>query len=213
LELHDSVAALKRRAYLILGLGLLTSGLALGASFLLKSKFVSRSLVQVAAQVLPAGYVKPIVTEHLADRIATLEQRVLTRARLTPVIERYGLARGEPIEGVLEEIRSNVAITTAEPGSSQSSSAPSKKKALDRDDIPSFYMGFTWDNAHEAQQVCSEPTSMLLDENVKLREQVGHNTTEFLGRHLYLSYRLDESTDLDSFSTGLSAAQPMPRDA
>lgn len=183
-DVKECIGAVRRRIYPILGLGLLVAALALAASFLLTPRYTSRSLVQVAAQTLPAGYVKPIVTEHLRDRVATLEQRVLTRARLIPLIERLSLARASEVERTVDQIRSNVAVTPAEPGSSPSSSASSKKKLLDRDDVPGFYIAFTWNNARQAQQVCGEITSMFLDENLKAREQVGQNTTDFLSRQL-----------------------------
>jgi protein tyrosine kinase modulator len=193
LDVKECIAAIRRHAVHILGLGLLLALLALASSYLLTPRYTSRSLVQVAAQVLPSGYVKPIVTEHLRDRVATLEQRVLTRARLIPLVERTGLSREGGVERTVDQIRSNVAVTSAEPGSSPSSA--SKKKLLDRDDVPGLYIAFTWDNARQAQQVCSELTAMFLDENQKAREQVGQNTTDFLSRQLEQSKRNLDSLD------------------
>ena len=45
-------------------------------------------------------------------------------------------------------------------------------------------MGYTADNPRDAQQVCSEITSLLLTENQELREQVARSTTDFLSRQL-----------------------------
>ena len=50
--------------------------------------------------------------------------------------------------------------------------------------MPGFYVDFSWDHAREAQQICSELTSMLLAENLKARTQVAQSTTEFLTRQL-----------------------------
>src|SRR5215470_1015901 len=190
--------ALQRKSIFILGLAVALGGLSLLATFFLTPRYTSRSLVQVAPQVLPQGYVKPIVTEKLADRVATLEQRVLTKARLTPMIERLNLARDESPERTLDRVRSSVSVLSAEPGASPSA-VPSKKKTLDRDNVPGFYVVFTWNRAKQAQQICAEITSMLLDENLKLREQVGQNTTEFLGRQL-----AQAKHDLDALDSQLA---------
>jgi uncharacterized protein involved in exopolysaccharide biosynthesis len=192
------VRALRRKSLLILGLAAALGSLSLVITFLITPRFTSRSLVQVAPQVLPQGYVKPIVTEKLPDRVATLEERVLTRGRLLPMIERLNLAGNDSPEKVLERVRGSISVLSAEPGASPSA-PPSKKKTLDRDNVPGFFVLFTWNHAKQAQQICAEITSMLLDENLKLREQVGQNTTEFLGRQL-----IQAKHDLDALDSQLA---------
>jgi uncharacterized protein involved in exopolysaccharide biosynthesis len=184
LNVNDYLMALRRRLTLVVIFALTTPLLAYGASFLIPARYTSRSLVQVAAQVLPAGYVKPIVTERLADRVAGLQQRVLTQAHLLPMVERLGLAtKGQTADAVLDLVRSSLSITPAEPGTNPSPSL-AKKKLQDGENVPGFYVNFTWNNARQAQQACSELTSMLLDENLKARQQIGQSTTEFLARQL-----------------------------
>ncbi len=58
------------------------------------------------------------------------------------------------------------------------------KRRPGQNDVPGFYVNFTADNPREAQQICSELTSMLLEENLKAREQVAQSTTDFLSRQL-----------------------------
>jgi hypothetical protein len=45
-------------------------------------------------------------------------------------------------------------------------------------------VNFTADNPREAQQICSELTSMLLSENITYRTEVVASTTDFLKRRL-----------------------------
>lgn len=185
LNVDDYIVALRRRLRLVLTLALTTTLLAFGASFLIPPRYTSRSLVQVAAQVLPVGYVKPIVTERLPERVAAVEQRVLTRAHLLPMVERLGLAtKGQNADSVIDLVRASLTITPAEPGTNPTSPSMAKKKLLDGENVPGFYVNFSWNNAREAQQACSEITSMLLDENLKARQQIGQSTTEFLSRQL-----------------------------
>jgi polysaccharide chain length determinant protein (PEP-CTERM system associated) len=182
----EYLAAVRRRVLPILGLAALCTLLGYFVSFALTPKFTSRALLQVEPQVLPSGYVKPIVTERLSDRVAMLQQRVLTREHLLPLVEHLGLAKTvQAAEIVVEKIRTGVTISPAEPGSSLTTTTTTPHRKLnDQDDVPGFFVSYTSDNPREAQQVCSEVTSVLLEENLKLRQQVGKNTTEFLDRQL-----------------------------
>jgi polysaccharide chain length determinant protein (PEP-CTERM system associated) len=180
LNLDDYLAILRRRLWVILIPTLLAPLLAFGISFLFPPKYTSQSLVLVEEQKVPQGYVKSVVTEDLAQRIATLEQQILSRNRLQPMIERLGLAKRGNVDDVIEEIRKNVAI---DPVDSDMTSGK-KKKSGQPSDVPGFYLSFTADNPRTAQQVCGELTSMLLEENLKSREQVAQGTTDFISRQL-----------------------------
>ena len=45
-------------------------------------------------------------------------------------------------------------------------------------------MNYTDSNAREAQQICTELTSLLLEENLKSREDVARGTTDFLSKQV-----------------------------
>jgi uncharacterized protein involved in exopolysaccharide biosynthesis len=188
LGIEDYLAIAKRRIGLIVIPAILGPMVALAGSFLLTPKYTSQSLLQVEGQVVPPGYVKPIVTEHVSDRMTVLQQRVLSHSHLQNLVERLGLAaHGTNPEAIIEEIRANVSVTPAYPGSTSKSSAPSLLRRInsgDSDDVPGFFVSFTSDNPRTAQLVCAEITSLLLDENLKRRQETAHATTEFLGRQL-----------------------------
>jgi uncharacterized protein involved in exopolysaccharide biosynthesis len=50
--------------------------------------------------------------------------------------------------------------------------------------VPGFYITYTASNPRVAQQVCSELTSALIDENIKLRGQIAQGTTDFFNSQL-----------------------------
>src|SRR5438445_6550015 len=88
LSIDDYLAMLRRRLKVILIPALLApfAGFLISyAVFCLKKK---KSLVLVEEQKVPQGYVKSVVTEDLTQRIATLQQQVLSRNRLQPMIDR-----------------------------------------------------------------------------------------------------------------------------
>ncbi len=182
LSIDDYVAMLRRRLKVILIPALLAPFAGFLISYAFPAKYTSQSLVLVEEQKVPQGYVKSVVTEDLTQRIATLQQQVLSRNRLQPMIDRLGLAKGgKNLDDAIDDIRQNVAI---EPVETELSVASSPKKRPGQSNVPGFYVNFTAANPREAQQICNELTSMLLEENLKSREQVAQSTTDFLTRQL-----------------------------
>jgi len=180
LTIDDYLAMLRRRLKVILIPALLAPLAAFLISFAFPAKYTSRSLVLVEEQKVPEGYVKPVVTEDISQRIASMEQQVLSRNRLTAMIERLGLAKGKSVDQAVDDIQTNLLIQPVLPDIT----ATQRKKPGQQNDMPGFYVSFTADNARDAQQICSELTSMLLAENLKARSQVAQGTTEFLSRQL-----------------------------
>src|SRR2546429_2200489 len=180
LTVDDYLAILRRRLKVILIPTLLAPLAGFLVSFAVPAKYTSQSLVLVEEQKVPEGYVKPVVTEEIGQRIATMQQQVLSRIRLLPMIDRFGLAKkGKSVDDVVDDIRKNLLIQPVQPAMGDS-----RKKRAQESDMPGLYVSFTGDNARDAQQVCSELTSMLLAENLKARTQVAQGTTEFLSRQL-----------------------------
>jgi uncharacterized protein involved in exopolysaccharide biosynthesis len=188
LSIDDYLAMLRRRLKVLLIPALVAPLVGFLVSFAFSPKYTSQATILVEGQKVPEGYVAPVVTEDLTQRIATMEQRVLTRSRLQPMIERLGLAKGgRGLDDVVDSIRNNIDIQPVEPGvSTGSTSSTTKKKPGQQQhtDVPGFYVNFTANNPREAQEICAELTSMLLDENVRARTAVAENTTQFLARQV-----------------------------
>src|SRR5438445_9829674 len=111
LTIDDYLAMLGRRLKVILIPALLAPLAGFLISFAFPPKYTSRSLVLVEEQKVPEGYVKPVVTEDISQRIASMEQQVLSRNRLSGMIERLGLAKkGKSVDQVVDEIQQNLLI-------------------------------------------------------------------------------------------------------
>jgi uncharacterized protein involved in exopolysaccharide biosynthesis len=181
LTMDDYAAMLRRRLWVILIPAMIAPGIGFGISYLFPPKYTSQSTVLVEAQKLPQGYVKPIDSEDLMQRISSLQQQVLSRNRLQPAAERLGLLKAAGnVEQVLDDIRKNVAITPVFPGTG----ATAAKKKPGQTDVLGFQVEYTSSNPRMTQQVCNQLTSMFLEENLKAREQLAQGTTEFLSRQL-----------------------------
>jgi uncharacterized protein involved in exopolysaccharide biosynthesis len=195
LNIDDYLAICRRRLRMVLTPVPIALILGFLISFAFTPKYTSRALLLVEGQTVPTGYVKPIITERVSDRMTALTQSVLSRNRLGSLVNKLGLARkGKSVDDAIESIRAKLQVTEADPyappsgsTSKTSSSTPSSKRRLmpgETDDVPGFYVSYTTDNARDAQQVCAEITSMLLQENLELRQEVAQSTTDFLSKQL-----------------------------
>jgi uncharacterized protein involved in exopolysaccharide biosynthesis len=188
LKMEDYVAIARRHAWAIVVPALIGPLLGLLYSYSYSPLYTSYALLLVEPQTMPTGYVKPIVSERVRDRLITMKQNVLSRNRLEPLVNRLGLVRkGRTEDQAIDDIRFGVRIKEADPyappPSARSGPAPRRDYSSDPD-VAGFYMEYTSDNPRETQQVCAEVTSMLLAENLEMRQQTAQSTTDFLQRQL-----------------------------
>jgi polysaccharide chain length determinant protein (PEP-CTERM system associated) len=192
LTMDDYLAILRRRVKVILIPTLLAPIVGFLVSYAFPPKYTSTSLVQVEEQQVPGDYVKPVVTEDLAQRIAGLQQQVLSRNQLKPMIDRVGLSANEKdVDDLIDRISQGVSVQlvqTATPGK--------PKKPGDTSEAPGFNVNVTWDSPKMAQKLCSEITSMMTLENLRSRGDVARSTTDFLSRQLDTAKR--DLNDQDS---------------
>ncbi len=187
LSMDDYLAMLRRRLKLILIPALLAPIAGFLVSYAFTPKYTSESLILVEGQKVPEGYVKPVVTEDIVQRIATMQEQVLSRNRLIPMIDRLGLAKGKNADDVIDDIRTNLSIAPVAPAVAPGTlpgSKPASHKPGQSSDVPGFTVEYTADNPKTAQQVCGELTSMMLEQNLQVREQVAQSTTDFLSRQV-----------------------------
>jgi len=179
MNFDDYLAILRRRAKVILIPALLAPLSGWMVSYLFPPKYTSQAVVLVESQKVPTGIVKPVVTEDLMARVATLQQQVLSQSRLQPMIERLHLVKGNQTpDDVVEAIRLN---TDVEPVPDLT---PPNVHVKPQETIPGFYVNYSSQNPQQAQQICNELTSMLIEENLKTREGAVQGTTAFLGKGL-----------------------------
>ena len=190
LGIDDYLAMVRRRLKMILIPALLAPVAGFLVSYAFAPKFTSVATVLVQGQQVPEGYVKPVVTEDITQRIASMQEQVLTRKRLLPMIERLGLAKGKSAEEVIGDIQSNLNIapitTDLAPGTvpNTSGAKASKPKPGQPSTVPGFTVSYTANTPKAAQQICSELTSMMLEQNLQAREQVAQSPTDFLERQV-----------------------------
>ena len=160
LTVDDYLVILRRRMKLILVPMVLAPIAGFLVSYAFPPKYTSTALVQVEEQQVPGDYVKPVVTEDLAQRVASLQQQVLSRNKLQPMIDRLDLAPhgGKEVDDLIDRISQGVSVQLVQ----SASAAPGKpKKPGDTSQAPGFNVNFTWDSPKMAQRICTEITSMI----------------------------------------------------
>jgi len=199
LTMDDYLAMLRRRIKVILMPLLLAPLAGFLVSYAFAPKFTSQSLVLVVGQKVPEGIVQSVVTEDLTTRIATLQQQVLSRDRLQPMLERVGLAKpGQDVDEAIDKIRNNMTVQPVATDLPEIGGA--KKKPGTSGTVPGFTVNYTASNARQAQMICGELTGLLLTENLNSRQDVTRSTSDFLGRQVD-----DTKRNLDELDSKLAA--------
>ena len=152
----------------------------------LPKKYTSQTLVLVAKPTVPTDYVKPVVTDDLNQRLVSMKEQILSRTRLEAVIEKLDLYYADrtkfQMDDLIERLRKAIEISPLEP----------MQGTQDRS-FPGFSVNVTFDNPQSAQQICTEISSMFMEQNARALEQQAVRTTSFIGQQLDESKaKLDE---------------------
>jgi polysaccharide chain length determinant protein (PEP-CTERM system associated) len=189
----DYLAMLRRHWVMILVLTIVGGPLAYGVSRLLPVKYKSQTLVLVEQQSVPTDYVKSIDTADISQRLSSMQQQILSRSRLEPIIRQYGLFASDTnkasMDDLVVKLQKSIEVTPVLPMAETRSTQ-----------LPGFNVAVTLDTARTAQEVCTAVTSMFIEENLKSRQQHSEETTQFLSQQL-----VDAKAALDEQDAKLAA--------
>jgi uncharacterized protein involved in exopolysaccharide biosynthesis len=175
--IDDYLAILRRRLWVILIPAVAGVLIAYGISLKLPNRYTSKTLILIEGQKVPDSFVKPVVTGDLTSRLSNIQQRILSRSQLEPIITRLHLfpelADKAPMEDLVSQLRKSISLTGTTP-----------TIGAKEGELPGFFINVTLSSPDLAQQVCSEIASMLKTENLRQREQSAQGTTTFLQSQL-----------------------------
>ena len=143
----------------------------------LPKRYTSQTMILVQQPTVPTEYVKPIITGDLNQRLASMQEQILSRTRLLPIIEKFDLypkdANSEYSDDVIAKFRAAVKVTPMEP-------MPGTRTAS--------CLVSTWPSTSAARRSLNkfarEIMSMFLEQNTLEREQQASRTTSFLTQEL-----------------------------
>ena len=153
---------------------------------ILPKRYTSKTLVLIDQPTVSADIVKPVVSEASNQRLASMQQEILSRTHMQPIIEKFGLYPGDResahMEDLILRLRNAISVSPLEamPGTQQRQ-------------MPGFQVSVVFDNPQTAQRICSEITTMFMEQNAKYMDDKSNSTTKFVSQHLEeAKQKLDE---------------------
>src|ERR1700676_33742 len=147
------------------------------ARAVLPKKYTSSTLILVEQPVVPADLVKPVVSDDLNQRLASMKEQLLSRTSLQSIIEKFNLFPQERnkvhIEDLDDRLRKAIEVELIAPLAGTSNRQP-----------PGFHVSVTFDDPHMAQQICTEVTSLILSQNATGRMNKAKGVSVFVDQHL-----------------------------
>src|SRR5579859_1572480 len=174
LTMDDYLAMLRRRLKVILIPALIAPLAGFLVSYVFPPKYTSTATIEVEVQKVPDTYVQSVITADFTQRVQTIQERVMSPARLRPVVQSLGLVKPEEESNFIEEIRQSVLV---EPVITPlSASASSKKKgSATSGPQPGLNVSYTDSNKERAQKVCNALTEQFVNENLKSRGELANS--------------------------------------
>src|ERR1700675_2469413 len=104
MTIDDYVSILRRRIWLLIIPGVVFAVGAYTVSLFLPARWTSETVVLVEQPSVPESIAKPIFSGDLNERLATMQEQILSRTRLQQMIEKFGLYRDEVGKRSMEEL-------------------------------------------------------------------------------------------------------------
>ncbi|NNE67993.1 MAG: hypothetical protein HKN33_15635 [Pyrinomonadaceae bacterium] len=165
---------LTRRKWLIL-LPVLTMTAAIGyVVYKLPSVYESKTILTVKPPTISEDVVKSMTNADLTQRIETINQEVLSRSSLEPMIAKYRLYElernaGVPTELIIERMRKNIDVNL---------------EKTDNEKLAAFRISYRDRTPEAARNVTAELASKYVNAQVIDQQQVAKQTGDFLATQL-----------------------------
>ncbi len=173
INLREIKRILRRYWWILPTITLVVGALGLVLAIVLPKKYTSSTVVLVEPPSVSKEVVPSLITEDLYHRMASMKEQILSRSRLQPIIEKLSLYpedRGKKhMEDLVDRLRQSIDVSLMEPMTGSNDHQP-----------PGFHVSVTFNDSRTAQQICTEITSMFLEQNAERRIGQVKVTTQFL---------------------------------
>jgi polysaccharide chain length determinant protein (PEP-CTERM system associated) len=157
------------------------SGILIGVALclVLPKSYRSSTEILIENQKIPDEYVKGIGRGNIEERLMMIQEQVMSRAFLSPILEEFklyeGLVRRDGVESAIEKLRNAINVDTV----GTSGSVAPKKKAVE-----AITISFADEDPMTAMKVTAKLASLFIEENLKDREQLVMGVSVFLEQEL-----------------------------
>lgn len=173
--LTDYIFIARRRTLLLLAVAGLIFAAAVATALLLPPVYQSAGTILVESQQIPAQMVQATVTNDAEDRIAVIQQRVMTRDNLLRIIKKYRLFQGERDSYTSSQLidkmneRTSVELIRSDPRG-----GGGRVKTI------AFKISFEARDPTLTYRVTNELVTLFLAESARTRTERAVETTRFL---------------------------------
>ena len=142
---------------------------------LMPPTYLSEGKILVESQQIPVDLVRPTVTATASERIATIQQRVMTRDNLLKIVDKYDMYADQRSKlsrtDLLDRMRANTVVRPVD-----------IDPALQRNQnfTVAITVGFTDRRPDIATKVANELITLFLNEDARNRTNRATETTKFL---------------------------------
>lgn len=185
LTVEDVLEVVRKRWPVLVLLAIVGAGAGWEVARILPKRYKSQTVVLVEQPTVPGDYVKPVVIEDVNQRLASMQQEILSRSRLEPIIKQLEPypedANRASMDDLVGRLQKAITVTPIQPMAQTGGS------------LPGFTVSVTFDDPRMAQQIASTITEMFTAGNVRARQQTAEETSDFLASQLeQAKLKLDE---------------------
>ena len=176
-EIQDYLVTIRKRKAGILVIAIIVLTISAAVAFLLPPVYKSSATILIEQQEIPQELVMSTVTSYAAERIQTIEARVMSRANLMEIVEKHNLYEDErkleTTEEIIERMQNDVGLSIL------SAEVVDPRTGRPSEATIAFSLSFEGENPDKVQRVASELTSLYLNENLKNRTRKAEDTSVF----------------------------------
>ena len=175
LDLSRYYEILKKRKLYVLIPFVVVFAIGFAVAMLWPPTFLSEGKILVVTQQIPVDLVRPTVTATATERLATIQQRVMTRDNLLKIVDKYQLFADQrdilSRTDLLDLMRENTVIKPVELDTQR---RPNENYTI------AVAVGFSDRRPDIATKVANELITLLLNEDARNRTTRATETTKFL---------------------------------
>ena len=177
-EIRDYIIVLRKNKWIILAIMTAILVITIMLAALLPPTYRSTATILIEQQDIPSDLVRSTVTSYAAERIQTIQARVMSRTNLLEIIKKFELYRDEikvkTTEEIVGEMRADTKLDVISAEVVDPRTGRQSKATI------AFSLSYEGKGRASVQRVANELTSLYLNENLRSRTQKAEETSLFL---------------------------------
>ncbi|HET7208502.1 MAG TPA: Wzz/FepE/Etk N-terminal domain-containing protein [Terriglobales bacterium] len=171
---RDYKRLLVRTKWTLISITLVVAIITAAVAYLLPNQYKASTVIQVDPSKVAESFVKSTATVSAGERLALLQQQILSNTRLSQVIDEMGLysdlKKTDTPDEILLQMRKDTLVEPITFGGDH--------------ELEAFKITYISKDANTAARVTNRIASLFIEENLKSREQQVMGTAEFFTREL-----------------------------